>query len=231
MSIITISRGSFTHGGVVAEKVAEKLGYECISREVLLDVSKKFNVPEIKLTRAIHDAPRVLERFTFGRDRYINYIRAEILKYLVKDNMVYHGFAGHFFVKDIPHVMKIRICADMSYRVKCMMEREKISEEEAKNQVVGVDEERQKWGRKLYGIDTWDSRMYDLVININKISVDHAVKIICDIINSDFFKTTPESQKQMDALYADANEILEKSPDQAPFFEPMRLKPWQNDKK
>jgi hypothetical protein len=31
-SIITISRGSYTHGKEVAEKLAQKLGYDCVSR-------------------------------------------------------------------------------------------------------------------------------------------------------------------------------------------------------
>ena len=39
MSIITISRGSSSMGKAVAEKVAERLGYHLISREVLLDAS------------------------------------------------------------------------------------------------------------------------------------------------------------------------------------------------
>ena len=57
MAIITISRGSYSRGEEVAQKVAQKLGYECISRDILLEASKEFNIPEIKLVRAIHDAP------------------------------------------------------------------------------------------------------------------------------------------------------------------------------
>lgn len=71
MSIITISRGSYSRGKEVAEKVAAALGYECISREVLLEASEQFNIPEIKLVRAIHDAPSILERFTYGKERYV----------------------------------------------------------------------------------------------------------------------------------------------------------------
>ncbi len=37
MSIISISRGSYSRGKEVAEKVASKLGYECLSRYILLD--------------------------------------------------------------------------------------------------------------------------------------------------------------------------------------------------
>lgn len=37
MGIVTISRGSFSHGKEIAEKVAIELGYEAISREILLE--------------------------------------------------------------------------------------------------------------------------------------------------------------------------------------------------
>ena len=40
MSVITVSRGSYSRGKEVAEKVAQELGYACISREVLLEASE-----------------------------------------------------------------------------------------------------------------------------------------------------------------------------------------------
>lgn len=46
----------------MAEKLAKKLDYECISREILLEASEQFNIPETKLVRAIHDAPSFLKR-------------------------------------------------------------------------------------------------------------------------------------------------------------------------
>ena len=117
MSIITISRGSYSRGKEVAEKLAQALGYECISREILLEASEKFNIPEIKLVRAIHDAPSILERITYGKERYVAYLRAALLKHVQKDHVVYHGLAGHFFLQGIPHVLKVRIIADLEDRV------------------------------------------------------------------------------------------------------------------
>jgi len=55
MPIITISRGSYSRGKDVAEKLAQRLGYECLSRDILLEASDEFNIPEIKLIR--RDAP------------------------------------------------------------------------------------------------------------------------------------------------------------------------------
>ncbi|MEW5817404.1 MAG: cytidylate kinase family protein, partial [Spirochaetota bacterium] len=103
MSIITISRGSYSRGETVATKVAAKLGYECIGRDVLLEASKEFNIPGVKLVRAIHDAPSILDRFTYGKEKYIAYIQAALLKHLQKDKVVYHGLAGHFFIRNISH--------------------------------------------------------------------------------------------------------------------------------
>ncbi len=71
MGVITISRGSYSKGKEVAEKLAQHLGYECISRDILLETSAHFNINELKLIRAIHDAPSILDRFKHGKEKYI----------------------------------------------------------------------------------------------------------------------------------------------------------------
>jgi len=200
MAIITISRGSFSKGREIAEKTAETLGYGCIGRDVVIDASREFNIPEVKLRRAIHDAPSILERFSYGKERYIAYIQSAILKSLKQDKMVYHGLAGHFFLKDISHVLKVRIIANIEDRIKIEMEREGISEEKALSILKKDDEQRVKWSTYLYGIDTRDPGLYDLVIHINRLDTDDAVDIICNIVSSDKFKTTPLSQKNIEDL-------------------------------
>ena len=113
MAIITISRGSYSRGKEIAEKVAQKLGYECIARDVLLEASKEFNVPEIKLIHAVQNAPSFFDKFRYGKERYVAYIEAAILAHVHKDKYVYHGFAGQFFLRYIPHVLKVRVNADL----------------------------------------------------------------------------------------------------------------------
>jgi cytidylate kinase len=200
MSIITISRGSFSRGKEVAEKVAKKLDYRTVSREIILDASEDFNIPEIKLIRAIHDAPSILERFTFGRERYLAQLESTLLDHLRKDNIVYHGLAGHFFVRSISHVLKVRIIADLEDRLRTEMVREKISKEKALEGLKKDDKARRQWSLKLYGVDTWDPSLYDLVLHIHKLTVENAVDIICSTVQLEQFRTTPESQKAMDDL-------------------------------
>lgn len=194
MSIITISRGSYSRGKEIAEKLAQELGYECISRDILLEASEHFNIPEIKLIRAIHDAPSVLDRFTHGKERYVAFLRKTFLKHIQRDNVVYHGLAGQFFAKGIPNVLKVRIIANIDYRVREEMKRENISEEKARYILKKDDQERRKWSLHLYGIDTLDPSLYDIVLHIDSLRVRDAVDMLCRTAKLPCFQTTPESQ-------------------------------------
>ncbi len=213
MAIITISRGSYSKGKDVAERVAQRLGYACISRDLLVEASTEFNIPEIKLGRALHDAPSVLERFTSGKERYLAYIGAALLERVRKDNVVYHGLAGQFFVRSISHVLNVRILADLEDRIRLEMEREGTSRDEALYTLKKDDHERRYWGLKLYGMDTADPSLYDLVIHINKLAVEDAVEMICHAVALPQFKTTPESQRVLDnkVLAARVRAILVKA--------------------
>jgi len=200
MSIITISRGSYYRGREVAEKLAQKLGYECLSRDILLEASEEFNIPEIRLIRAIKDSPSILNRLTHQKERYVAYIRAALLKHVQKDNVVYHGLFGHFFLQDIPHVLKVRIVADLEDRVADEVKREGISEAKAREILMKDDEERRKWALHLYGADWWDATLYDLVIHLKSITVDDAVSLLCHMVQLPGFQTTLESQEAINNL-------------------------------
>jgi cytidylate kinase len=193
MAIVTISRGSYSRGKEVAEALAERLGYECVSRDILLETCDEFSIPETRLVKALHDAPSILDRFSHGRERYISYFRAAFFNHMVNDNIVYHGLSGHFFLQGIQHVLKARIIANMEDRIKEEMKRENCSEEEARYLLKKDDDERRKWGLSLYGKDTWNCSLYDLVLNIDILKVGKVVDILQGVVEDGRFDATPES--------------------------------------
>lgn len=200
MAIITISQGCYSRGKEVAEKVASRLSYDCISHEVLLEASKRFNIPEMQLIKAIHDAPSIMDHFYHSKQAYIAYIRSALTQRLKQDNVVYHGLAGHILLKGVPHVLMVRINANLEDRIATEMKRESIGEKEARTLVLKDDQERCKWSKSLYGVDPWDSSLYDLVIGINKLSVEDAVDLICQAASREQFRTTDSSRHIMDDL-------------------------------
>lgn len=198
MAIITISRGAYSQGKAVAELLAERLGYTCVSREILLNASEEFNIPEIKLKRAIHDSPSILERFTRGKERYVTYIRAALLKYARTGNVVYHGLAGHFLLQEVPRVLKVRIIADIEDRVAEEVRREGVSTDKARELIDRDDQERRKWSLHLYGADPWDPALYDLVLHVKSTTVEGAVSLIGFIAGLPGFQITPRVQQILD---------------------------------
>jgi cytidylate kinase len=196
MSIITISRGSYSHSKEVAEKLAQKLSYECISREVLLRASEKFNIMPIKVAQVIQRAPYIFDRITLGKEKYMAYMRAALLDEAQKDNIVYYDLAAsHFLLQGIPHVLKVNIIADMEDRVAEQVRRRNMSAEEARKKLHINDEKLRKWSLQLYGLDFWDPILYDLVIRIKPMTVDDAAELISSVVKLPYYQTTPQSRE------------------------------------
>jgi len=117
-----------------------------------------------------------------------------------KDNVVYHGLAGQFLLKGVSHVLKVRILAEMEDRVALEMERENLSREKALARLQKDDQERRQWSLHLFGVDTWNPSLYDIVLHVHKLNVDNAVDTICSTARLKQFEATPQSQRVMDNL-------------------------------
>ncbi|MCP3941719.1 MAG: cytidylate kinase-like family protein [Desulfobacteraceae bacterium] len=199
MAIITISRGSFSLGKAVAEGVAERLGYDIISRDLLLKASGRFHVPQETLEKAIHDAPGVFERYSYTKLVYLAYLRATLTEMVADGNIVYHGLAGHILLSLLPHVLKVRITAKLESRVARKMQ-DGFSEQMARARIIEDDAHRKKWTRKIYHADPNDSSLYDMVISIDKLSKEDAVDFICQCASRKAFEWTHDRIRQVKDL-------------------------------
>jgi len=177
-------------GKEVAEKVAARLEYDVLSRDLLLKASDKFNVSQQNLLQALHDAPGIRDRYKHTKQIYIAYVRATLLEMVIQDNVVYHGLAGHLLLKGLDNVLKIRIIANLESRVMRKMREEGISRQDAQAVILKDDEQRKKWTRKIYNVDPTDNALYDMVICIDKLSVDDAVEFISGAAGSAAFRST-----------------------------------------
>jgi len=195
MSIISVARASYSHGKEIAERVARELNYDCISDEIISLASQEFDIPENWLKKAVENAPTLRDRFSYGKKKYIAYIRAALLEYAARDNVVYHGLAGQFLLEGIPNILKVLISATTEERVKVIMKREKVSKTVALKTIKKFDNERRKWAMYFHGKDPWELSLYDLGLVIGRLSVDDAVDKILTTVRLPSFQTTAESRK------------------------------------
>jgi cytidylate kinase len=200
MAIITISRGTFTGGQSLADCVAEKLGYRCVSREVLVQAAEQYGASEDSLYKSLVKKPGFRDRRSLEWRRYAIYIQAALCKEVRSDKVVYHGHAGHMLLKGVPHVLRLRVIANIEQRIRAAMERYGMGRKQAIEQIEKADEGRYKWTRSLYDVDWQDPLLYDLVINLDHLSISDACEAICTAAAQEEFTTTLEAQRILDDL-------------------------------
>lgn len=199
MAIVTISRGSYSMGKIVAQKVSKKLDFDLISRDLLLKTSDRFHVSQKKLEKAIHDAPGIFEQHRHTKKVFLAYIRSTLIEMVAKGNIVYHGLAGHLLLNRLPHVFKVRLTASLENRTKRKLI-EGLTENQARIKILEDDEQRKKWTEKIYHSDPNDCTLYDLVVKIDNFSIEDTVALICEGAQKKPFKSTPDCIRQSQDL-------------------------------
>jgi two-component system response regulator CpxR len=204
MAIITISRTLFSGGEQIAHDVATKLGYPCLRRKELIHgAAEDFNFEETKLVEAMAEPPKLWQRDRDKREAHFNLIRAAFLKRCNEQDLVYHGFSGQELIRKVPHVLRILVVADESYRVETAMKQSGIDRDEALTQIKASDKKFNKWTRHMYGFEWKDPSLYDLVFNLGRVSQGSAVETILGIIaRGDFDSTDASRQIFADELLA-----------------------------
>ena len=95
MAIITISRGTFSGGKALAERLAERLGYPCLSREEVVSyAAKEYGIAKEDLTAAFSDPPPFWEQVPGKRIAYLKCVTAAILQYFKYGGMGECGGRG-----------------------------------------------------------------------------------------------------------------------------------------
>jgi len=215
MSIIAISRGTFSGGEALATRLAERLGYQCISREMNLEAAaKEYAVPEAELTAAMEKRPPFWHRVIGERTAHLAFVRATLCEQARAGDLVYHGLVGHLLLPGISHVIRVRVIADPELRAKTAMRERNLGEKEALAYIEKVDNERRQWIRFLFDVEWDDPHLYDAVLNLSRMSLATACETVAHLIERDEFKPTAESMKAMQnlALSSHVSAVLARDP-------------------
>lgn len=178
MAILLISRGTMSGVTPLTDSLAADLGYRNVSRENLVARVNEHGEIANRIVASISRATRAYEQFSQLRRPYLILMRLALLEYLVQDNLIYHGYSGHLLVPAFPHVLRVRINAPMRMRVRTTVEQTGCTEQDAKERLLAEDEERGKWARFMYGRDIRNAGLYDLVINLHRVSVSTASRVL-----------------------------------------------------
>ncbi|MFQ5902199.1 MAG: cytidylate kinase family protein [Candidatus Binatia bacterium] len=195
MPIITIARGAFSGGQALAERVSAALGYRCVSREVLIEASQRYGIPEAKFTEVLETAPRWWERWRESMRLYRIVLQAAMCEIAQGGNLVYHGHGGQELFPGIRHVLKVHLTAPMAYRIEQVRSREGLNETAALQYIEQVDKTRNRRLQAVFGTDWLDPSRYDLVLNIAQMTLETASHLVVEAARREDYQPTAASEQ------------------------------------
>ena len=200
MSIITIYQGASGEGQELAEAVAQALGYRCIGREVLVEASRRYGIPEAKLNEIVDKGPHWWERLLQDLRPYRIALQASLCELAHDGKLVYHGHLGHELLSNIGHVLKILLTAPIEFRVEQIRARQNLSDVAARRYIEEVDKARSRRLMEMFGTDWRDPTRYDLVLNMGRMSREGAKRIIIEAARLEEYRPTPTSSQAFNDL-------------------------------
>lgn len=197
MPIITISRGICSGGTVLAELLSARLGWPVLSQEdVSAAAAKAYRMSEDELNRGLYQPASFVERFTHRKTRYLLAAQATIAGALADGNGIYHGLAGQFLFQNLRNAFKVRIVAPLALRIDNAMHRAGMTRDQAARHIRQADEHRLLWGRQIFDADVNDPDLYDLVVNLDQVSLASAANLIAEIVSDRERAIDPDSVRE-----------------------------------
>lgn len=204
MQIICISRYSYGYGKELAEKLAEKLGYECIGREELTDQATASGIPVGKLEMAVMKRHALTENLAIEMDRFKAFLTAALCERVLnsgpRGGIVYHGRTVHLILPGLTHVMRVRAITNMEDRIEMAMQRMHLTREKAKSYNEQVDEDIRRWVRFFYNVNWEDPSLYDITINIAHLSIENSATGLMHMAQLPEFQVTPALRQIIEDL-------------------------------
>jgi cytidylate kinase len=201
MNVVTISREMGSGGTALGQLLARKLGFALIDKEFIFRAAQKAGVSERAVVRydqeMFNKAKAVLEGIiagdtdvfsplalvhfpqderiatrgapNFNQQRYL-----AITQYLLRSL----GRGGQLVLSRHEKTLHLRVIAPLGMRVKRVSRSQGISEDEARKTIRSRDQACARYLKHFYRRDWSDPRLYDLVINTERLSLPSAAAMV-----------------------------------------------------
>jgi Cytidylate kinase len=197
--VITINRELGSGGRTIGRKLAEKLGVTFYDKAVIQGLMEKYHltVDEIERLKA-QDKPSWWSELQERCKSLLSSDHQEkpstsamfeterqILESLAhEESCVVAGRSGFLIFREWKNSVHVFIQASTGYRIERLMKKHGMNFTAALDTIDEVDEGREAYLKKYCDKSRYDTRNYDIVVSMDRLTEDDAVKIITTYINS-----------------------------------------------
>lgn len=186
--IITLGRQHGSNGHDIAKALAAELGCTCYDKEIVDHAAENssfsreifHSYDEKRVSTYIVPSPHYFGMNEgFRMNIKIASTQFDAIRALANQgDGIFVGRCADYVLRNRDDLVRIFIKADMPFRIKTIMQRKGLNEEQARKLIKEVDKDRSSYYR-YYTDQVWgDCEYYDLCIDSSRLGVDGSVKVI-----------------------------------------------------
>lgn len=189
MSVITISRQMGSQGDELAVHVAQQLGWQLISRDLINRAAAAAGVPHMALVDI--DELGLLNLRASAQDwrAYQTHVEGLMQAWAYRGEAVIIGRGGQMALRGWPDVFHIRVIAPLEMRVTYLQQKENISAEAARARLEASAKTRARYLRRSYGVQIEDPALYHLTVNTGLLGLPQTINLVIQTSQA-WFKQT-----------------------------------------
>jgi cytidylate kinase len=205
MPLIAMTREMGSLGKDVAAGVAARTGKRVVYHEIIEPIANKMRLRKSHVERFLDGKSGIWERLTTDKTSLSIFTADETFKFLRDDSTgVIRGWGAVHLLRNIPHVIRVRVCAPLETRIARMMERLSTDDREKVESEIQVSEEAHTAiTKRHFGVNWRDPELYDLVLSTERLSVEECVEEVECMMKKRCFQETPESVRMVENLAAE----------------------------
>ena len=192
MVAIAMTREMGTLGKDVAQGIADQLDLQVIHHEIVEhDLAERMGMPESAVHRYLEGNASMLERWKVDKKKLSRYTALEILEFAQQGNVVIRGWGATALFRDVPNVLRVRVCAPMAFREQVMMQRLGIADASiVRREIEQSDAAHARIMQGYFGVDWKDPLLYHIVLNTGSIPVESCVRTLRLLTDDQAFQET-----------------------------------------
>lgn len=183
--VVTISREPGSGGRIVAQKLAERLGFEVFHQEVLHEMAKEAKISEQMLNNLDERGLSILEDWIASLvnsqhlwpDEYLHHL-LHVIGTIGKIGQAVVVGRGANFILPPERRFRVRIVASRKFRIQNVAREFGLTEEDAERRVIKTESNRRAFMHKYFNADIADPLNYDMVLNTETLNLTQAVDVI-----------------------------------------------------
>lgn len=196
MTVIAMTREMGTLGREVAAGLSERLNINVVHHELVEhDIAERAGMRESEVHRFLEGEAKLMERWRIDAKRMSRYTAHEILELAAKGNVLIRGWGATYLLRDVPHIVCVRICAPLQFRARVLMKRLAIADTNAASREIQAnDAAHHGVMHRMFGVDWKDPTLYCATLNTARVPVEDCITHIAELAGSDAFKETEISR-------------------------------------